>query len=50
MTEAFGAPKSVPYTVILNRDGSLRGTYRGGSDSLLKPFAADINAALAVPR
>jgi thiol-disulfide isomerase/thioredoxin len=50
VVQAFGAPKSVPYTVILNRDGSLRGTYSGWADSLLKPFAADINAALAAPR
>lgn len=45
--KAFVAPKGIPYTVIINRDGSVRATYQGWSDDFVDGFAKNINAALA---
>lgn len=44
--QAFAAPKGVPYTVIFNRDGSVRATYHGWDETFIDGFAKNINAAL----
>jgi thiol-disulfide isomerase/thioredoxin len=43
---AFKRPDGIPYTVIFNRDGTVRATYSGWGESSLKRFVKDVNAAL----
>jgi thiol-disulfide isomerase/thioredoxin len=45
--KAFTAPDSVPFTVVLNRDGSQRATLKGWSDNSLNRLLEHVNAALA---
>lgn len=44
--KAFRRPEGIPYTVIVNRDGTVRATYSGWGESSLKRFVKDVNAAL----
>lgn len=47
--KAFVAPKSVPHTVILDRDGSVRARFTGWSDDSLDGLVRHVNGALASP-
>ncbi|MBW8847230.1 MAG: TlpA family protein disulfide reductase [Burkholderiales bacterium] len=45
--QAFEAPGSLPYTVVLRRDCSVAGIKTGWGESSLKSLVATVNAALA---
>jgi thiol-disulfide isomerase/thioredoxin len=45
--KAFSAPSSVPYTVVIGRDGQSHATLRGWSDGRLDWLVERANAALA---
>jgi thiol-disulfide isomerase/thioredoxin len=47
--KAFGAPGSVPYTVVVGRDGRRQATLRGWSADRLDWLIEHANAALAAP-
>lgn len=46
--KVFAAPTSVPYTVVLNRDGTVRTTFSGWGEGSLDWLIEQVNAALAV--
>lgn len=47
VSRVFQAPRSVPYTVVLNRDGSVRGQLTGWGDDSLDWLVRHVNGALA---
>lgn len=47
--KAFAAPDSVPYTVVIGRDGRSYATLKGWADTRLDWLVGRVNAALAAP-
>ncbi len=47
--KAFAAPNSVPYTVVVDRNGRSHATLRGWADDRLDWLLGYVNAALATP-